>query len=62
MGNTSGAEIDKFVTFALTPPKAHVAPAPRHPRTLHYTGDGVFMVAGKIIGRRSQFRPELLED
>jgi flavin reductase (DIM6/NTAB) family NADH-FMN oxidoreductase RutF len=100
VGNTSGAEIDKFATFALTPQKAervgaplirechanfeckvaddrlvdkynffifevvkaHVAPVPRHPQTLHYTGDGVFMVAGKIISRRSQFRPELLED
>jgi flavin reductase (DIM6/NTAB) family NADH-FMN oxidoreductase RutF len=100
IGNTSGAEIDKFATFALTPQKAqlvgaplirechanfeckladdtlvdkynffifevvkaHVAPAPQHPRTLHYTGDGVFMVAGKIISRRSHFRPELLSD
>jgi flavin reductase (DIM6/NTAB) family NADH-FMN oxidoreductase RutF len=100
VGNTSGAEIDKFATFALTPQKAqrvgaplirechanfeckladdrlvdkynffifevvkaHVAPAPRHPRTLHYTGDGVFMVAGKIISRRGKFRPELLAD
>jgi hypothetical protein len=31
-------------------------------KTLHYTGDGVFMVAGKIISRRSQFRPEMLDD
>ena len=100
VGNTSGAEIDKFAAFALTPQKAqrvgaplirechanfeckladdrlvdkynffifevvkaHVAPAPRHPRTLHYTGDGVFMVAGKIISRRGKFRPELLAD
>jgi flavin reductase (DIM6/NTAB) family NADH-FMN oxidoreductase RutF len=100
VGNTSGAQTDKFATFKLTPQKAqrvsaplirechanfeceladgslidkynffifevvkaHVAPAPRHPRTLHYTGDGVFMVAGKIISRRRQFRPELLDD
>jgi flavin reductase (DIM6/NTAB) family NADH-FMN oxidoreductase RutF len=100
IGNTSGAEIDKFRTFELTPHqaqrvgaplisechanfecrladdalvdkynffifevvKAHVAPRPRRPQTLHYTGDGVFMVAGKIISRRSRFRPELLDD
>jgi len=100
IGNTSGAQIDKFATFALTPEKAqrvaaplirechanfecrladdalvdkynffifevvkaHVAPTPRHPQTLHYTGDGVFMVSGKIISRRSRFRPELLDD
>jgi len=24
------------------------------------TGDGVFMVSGKVISRRAQFRPELL--
>ena len=100
VGNTTGAEIDKFARFALTPQparyvgaplirerhanfecklfddalidkynffifevvKAHVARTPRHPQTLHYTGDGVFMVAGKIISRRKQFRPELLAD
>lgn len=98
IGNTSGAEIDKFAHFGLTAQKAakvgapligechasfecrvhddclvarynffilevvkaHVAASPKHPETLHYTGDGVFMVAGKIISRRSQFRPEML--
>jgi flavin reductase (DIM6/NTAB) family NADH-FMN oxidoreductase RutF len=99
IGNTSGAAIDKFAEFGLTPQpakrvhaplirechanfectladdtlvgrynffifevvKAHVAASPKHPETLHYTGDGVFMVAGKIISRRSQFRPEMLD-
>lgn len=98
VGNTSGAEIDKFETFGLTAEKAsevdaplirechadfecrlhedalverynffifevvkaHVAPSPKHPETLHYTGDGVFMVSGKIISRRSLFRPDML--
>ena len=98
IGNSSGAEIDKFVEFGLTAldaaevdapligqchanfecrlhddslvdkynvfifevVKAHVAKSPRHPETLHYTGDGVFMVAGKIIHRKAQFRPEML--
>jgi hypothetical protein len=36
--------------------KAHVAKSPKHPETLHYEGDGVFMVSGKIISRRSQAR------
>ena len=54
--------VDKYNFFVFEVVKAHVAPVPRHPQTLHYTGDGVFMVAGKIISRRSQFRPELLED
>jgi flavin reductase (DIM6/NTAB) family NADH-FMN oxidoreductase RutF len=98
IGNSSGAEVDKFREFGLTAEeaaavaaplirechasfecrlhddalvdrynffifevvKAHVAASPKHPETLHYTGDGVFMVAGKIISRRAQFRPEIL--
>jgi flavin reductase (DIM6/NTAB) family NADH-FMN oxidoreductase RutF len=98
IGNTTGAEIDKFDRFGLTAQtatrvkapmiaechvnleclladdalvdkynffifkvvKAHVAKSPKHPETLHYTGDGVFMVSGKIISRRSQFRPKML--
>ena len=56
------ALVDKYNFFIFEVVKAHVAPTPRHPQTLHYTGDGVFMVAGKIISRRSRFRPELLDD
>ena len=99
IGNTTGAEIDKFARFNLTAQnahkvdapligechasfecrlrddalvdrynffifevvKAHVAASPKHPETLHYTGDGVFMVSGKVISRRSLFRPEMLD-
>lgn len=98
IGNTSGADIDKFAHFNLTADKAkkvkaplvrecygnfecrladdslvdkynffiweivraQVARSPKHPQTLHYTGEGVFMVSGKIISRRRQFRPEML--
>lgn len=28
--------------------KGPVAPSPKHPETLHYTGDGIVMVAGKV--------------
>lgn len=100
IGNTTGAEIDKFAEFGLTAEKAakvdapligechasfecrmrddalvknynffifevvkaHVAASPKYPETLHYTGDGVFMVAGRTISRRSRFRPEMLAD
>ncbi|HJS30660.1 MAG TPA: flavin reductase family protein [Alphaproteobacteria bacterium] len=93
IGNTSGAEIDKFKEFDLTVEKArkveapliaechanfecrlhddvlvdkynffifevvkaHVAASPKYPATLHYTGDGVFMVAGRTINQRSKF-------
>ncbi len=41
--------------------KAHVATAPRYPRTLHYRGDGVFMLSGPNTSRyRRLFRPEML--
>lgn len=99
IGNTSGADIDKFATFKLTATnatkidapliaechanfecrvidtglirkyslfvlqvvKAHVARTPRFPRTIHYRGDGLFMVAGPTTARwRKGFRPGML--
>lgn len=98
IGNTSGAEIDKFSEFGLTPGegevvgaplirechacfecrlyddalvdkydffifevvKAHAALTPKYPETLHYTGDGVFMLSGKTISRKRLFRPGML--
>jgi flavin reductase (DIM6/NTAB) family NADH-FMN oxidoreductase RutF len=98
IGNCSGADVDKFERFRLTPDeasevkaplikechasfecrlhddalvdkynffifevvKAHVAPTPKHPETLHYTGDGVFVVAGDVVDKRALFRPEML--
>lgn len=93
IGNSSGAAIDKFAAFGLTPEpaqrvgaplirechasfecrlfddalverygffvfevvKAHVARTPRRPQTLHYTGDGAFMLSGKTIRRKALF-------
>jgi hypothetical protein len=40
--------------------KAHVATTPQRPRTIHYRGDGEFMVAGRSISLRKMFRPEYL--
>jgi len=54
------ALVDRYNFFIFEVVKAHVAASPKHPETLHYTGDGVFMVSGKIISRRSLFRPEML--
>jgi flavin reductase (DIM6/NTAB) family NADH-FMN oxidoreductase RutF len=54
------ALVDKYNFFIFEVVKAHVANTPKHPETLHYTGDGVFMVSGKIISRRSHFRPGML--
>jgi len=40
--------------------KAHVAVSPKLPETVHYRGDGKFMVSGKEISRRSRFKPQNL--
>ena len=93
IGNSSGAQIDKFQAFGLTADaadlvgaplirechasfecklvddalverynffvfevvKAHVARSPKHPQTLHYSGDGRFMLPGKTISRKALF-------
>ncbi len=98
VGNTTGAEIDKFARFGLTPGtaakvgaplidecyasfecrlaegklvashnlfiwevvQAHVASSPKNPRTLHYRGQGQFMVAGRTIDLSAKFKPEML--
>jgi flavin reductase (DIM6/NTAB) family NADH-FMN oxidoreductase RutF len=40
--------------------KAHVAVSPKLPETMHYRGDGKFMVSGKEVSRRSRFKPQNL--
>ena len=53
--------IDKYSLFVLEVVKAHVATSPKYPRTIHYRGDGVFMVAGENTSRyRKLFRPQML--
>jgi hypothetical protein len=37
-----------------------VAPTPKIPRTVHYRGDGQFMVSGPERSRRGLFKPEML--
>lgn len=49
--------VKKYDFFIWEVVGAHVARSPKHPETLHYTGAGVFMIAGRIIHRR---RPGLL--
>ncbi len=57
------ALVDRYNFFVFEVVKSHVAPEPAHPQTLHYTGNGVFVVAGdRVADRRELFRPELLDD
>jgi flavin reductase (DIM6/NTAB) family NADH-FMN oxidoreductase RutF len=54
------ALVDRYNLFIFEVVQAHVARSPKHPETLHYTGDGVFVVSGRVISRRSLFRPGML--
>lgn len=40
--------------------KAHVAKRPALPETVHYRGDGRFMISGAEVSRRRLFRPGML--
>ncbi len=55
-----GSQIDKHGLFVWEVVKAHVAASPKRPRTLHYRGDGRFMLSGPEISRRRLFKPEML--
>jgi flavin reductase (DIM6/NTAB) family NADH-FMN oxidoreductase RutF len=54
------AMVNRYNFFIFEIVKAHREPRPKHPATIHYTGDGEFMVAGKIVSRRGLFRPGML--
>ena len=53
--------VARYNFFIFEVVKAHVASKPRFPRTIHYRGDGVFMLSGDNTSRwRRLFRPDML--
>jgi flavin reductase (DIM6/NTAB) family NADH-FMN oxidoreductase RutF len=52
--------ISRYGLFVWEVVKAHVAVRPKHPRTLHYRGQGEFMVAGNSISLRKKFKRQNL--
>jgi flavin reductase (DIM6/NTAB) family NADH-FMN oxidoreductase RutF len=48
--------INRYGLFVFEVVKAHVAMSPRYPKTIHYRGDGVFMVSGQNVSYRSRFK------
>ena len=48
--------IDRYSLFVFEVVKAHVATSPRYPTTVHYRGDGVFMVSGCNLSYRRRFK------
>jgi len=51
-----GSQINRYSLFIFEVVKAHVAKSPRYPMTVHYRGDGVFMVSGRNVSYRSRFK------
>jgi flavin reductase (DIM6/NTAB) family NADH-FMN oxidoreductase RutF len=54
------AMVRKYSLFVLEVVKAHAPKSPKYPRTIHYRGEGQFMVAGDSLNLRRRFRPEML--
>ena len=53
--------INKYRQFVFEVVKAHVAPSPKYPKTIHYRGEGVFMLSGENTARyRKRFKPSRL--
>jgi flavin reductase (DIM6/NTAB) family NADH-FMN oxidoreductase RutF len=48
--------INRYSLFIFEVVKAHVAKSPRYPTTVHYRGDGVFMVSGRNLSYRRRFK------
>ncbi|MDX1705806.1 flavin reductase family protein [Pseudidiomarina sp.] len=55
------ALIDRYNYFIFEIVAARVMTEPEYPTTLHYTGDGIFMVAGEMINRRELFSDDMLD-
>jgi flavin reductase (DIM6/NTAB) family NADH-FMN oxidoreductase RutF len=51
---------DKYNFFIFEVVKAHAAASPKYPKTVHYRGDGMFMVSGRSLNLRRYFRPGML--
>jgi flavin reductase (DIM6/NTAB) family NADH-FMN oxidoreductase RutF len=51
---------DKYNFFIFEVVKAHAPAVPKYPKTIHYRGDGMFMVSGRSLNLRRLFRPGML--
>lgn len=47
--------IKKYNLFVLEVVKAHVATAPKFPKTMHYRGNGLFMISGPTVKRYQKY-------
>jgi flavin reductase (DIM6/NTAB) family NADH-FMN oxidoreductase RutF len=54
------ALVDKYDLFIFEVVKAHAPARPKYPKTIHYRGEGRFMVSGRPLDLRRYFRPTML--
>jgi len=54
------ALIDRYNVFIFEVIKAHAPARPKYPKTIHYYGEGMFMVSGRSLNLRRYFRPGML--
>src|ERR1700722_181641 len=55
--------IRSYSLFVFEVVKAHVATVPKYPKTIHYRGDGEFMISGANTRRyRRLFKPRMLDN
>ncbi len=58
---TDAKLIPTYSLFVFEVVKAHVAVSPKYPRTMHYRGEGVFMLSGPNTAKfRKRFKPQNL--
>jgi len=55
-----GSQVAKHGLFIWEVVAAHVATSPKLPETVHYRGEGDFMVSGRTLTRRGRFKPDML--
>jgi flavin reductase (DIM6/NTAB) family NADH-FMN oxidoreductase RutF len=48
--------VRRYSLFVFDVVKAHVAKSPRYPKTVHFRGEGIFMVAGRNLNYRRRFK------
>ena len=51
--------IKQYSLFVFEVVHAHVATSPRYPQTVHYRGDGVFMISGPSSSYRRRSSPRI---
>jgi flavin reductase (DIM6/NTAB) family NADH-FMN oxidoreductase RutF len=55
-----GSQISKRGLFIFEVVKAHAAAAPKYPKTVHYRGEGIFMISGPSIDKSKKFKRQNL--